>query len=90
MCLELQKPSRYPVFTFLRSSVPPFLFLKSKTRQDSKVGPSVEFVQNGKKHTIPVLSNLYDICSSVPVFLLPKPTAHSFHRREMFILVDPL
>ena len=69
MCLESQKPERYPSFTFLRSSGPPFLFLKSITKRDSKVGPSVEFVQKGKKHMIPVLSDLYHQCSSVPLFL---------------------
>ena len=69
MCLESQKPDRYPSFTFLRSSGPPFLFLKSKTKQDSKVGPSVEFVQKGEKHMIPVLSDLYHQCSSVPLVL---------------------
>ena len=69
MCLESQKPDRYPSSTFLRSSGPPFLFLKSKTKRDRKVGPSVEFVQKGKKHMIEVLSDLYHQCSSVPLFL---------------------
>ena len=89
MCLESQKPDKYCISLFLRSSVPPFLFLRSETKQDSKVGPSLEFVQNRKKHMDPVVLKLFNICSSVPPFLLAKPTGHSFDRREMFTIVDP-